>query len=194
MSGTGSIPFTPKGPKQVFTRILLRSMTPDGDIADGEFVLLICAEPDQTNTEGDGREIIISTDTIVDWDTASILTHQIVKIKANRQRLIEQSSYFRCLLNGSFSEACFDCVSINWNTELFLNVLKFMCGYPLDITPESFVPFCEAALFFGVDCLLSKCQNWLKNVTSYKRILLPQIQLSDVIIIWKYGIENACVL
>ncbi|VFQ88050.1 unnamed protein product [Cuscuta campestris] len=166
-------------------------MTPDGDIADGEFVLLICAEPDQTNTEGDGHEIIISTDTIVDWDTASILTHQIVKIKANRQRLIEQSSYFRCLLNGSFSEACFDCVSINWNTELFLNVLRFMCGYPVDITPESFVPFCEAALFFGVDCLLSKCQNWLNNVTSYKRILLPQIQLSDVITIWKYGIENA---
>ncbi|XP_031129352.1 BTB/POZ domain-containing protein FBL11 isoform X1 [Ipomoea triloba] len=75
--------------------------------------------------------------------------------------------------------------------ESFINALRSMFGCSLDITPESFISFCEAALFFGVDYLLSECQCWLKSVTSYKGILLPQIQLADLISIWKYGLENA---
>lgn len=61
-------------------------MATDVDNADGEFVLLRCTEQGQTNPEGDDQAIIVSTDAILDWDMTYILTHQIVKIKANRQR------------------------------------------------------------------------------------------------------------
>ncbi|CAH9099417.1 unnamed protein product [Cuscuta europaea] len=166
-------------------------MTPDVECADGEFVLLSCTGPGGINPEGGGQEIFISMDAIIDWDMTSILRHQNVKIKANRQRLTENSSYFRSLFSGNFSESCSDSISINWNIEPLLNILRSVCGCSVDITSESFIPLYEAALFFGVDYLLSECQNWLQNVTSYRGTLLPQVQLSNVISIWKYGIENA---
>ncbi|RAL44579.1 hypothetical protein DM860_003338 [Cuscuta australis] len=155
-------------------------MTPDGDIADGEFVLLICAEPDQTNTEGDGHEIIISTDTIVDWDTASILTHQIVKIKANRQRHLTSVPHL-CghNLNSMWAISCesfhnvpyellYSCIK---NPNLTVDSEKHLCGAILawlkanigelgsssttindytEILAEVGVWFCSAQILFDV--------------------------------------------
>ncbi|MCD9637694.1 hypothetical protein HAX54_021131 [Datura stramonium] len=131
-------------------------MASNVDAADGETVILICIDSDGSSLDGDHEEIVISTAEVSQWDLTSLAHRPIIKIKANRQRLIQQSSYFHGLLCGSFSESCFDSISIHWDMESLLSMLRFISGFALDLTSENFVPLYEAALFFGVEKLLLK--------------------------------------
>ncbi|XP_075510046.1 BTB/POZ domain-containing protein FBL11 isoform X1 [Primulina tabacum] len=149
---------------------------------------LVCTE---LNPSESLDEILISTADIHNWDLPSILTHSVVKIRVNRSRLIEESSYFRGLLLGRFCESRLDSVALHWNPESILSVLRFIFGCHLDITSDNFVTLSEAALFFGVETLLLKCQVWLNEVTSYKGFQSPQLCLDGLIHIWKYGLEHA---
>ncbi|OMO82139.1 hypothetical protein CCACVL1_12065 [Corchorus capsularis] len=101
--------------------------------------------------------------------------------------LIEESSYFRAILGGSFSESCLDSISVQWQLEIFLNVVKCMFGCPLDITSKNFVPLLEAALYFGVDMLLLQLKSWFSEVSLSKDPGRFQIQLEDLIHIWNFG-------
>ncbi|EYU38623.1 hypothetical protein MIMGU_mgv1a0009752mg, partial [Erythranthe guttata] len=105
--------------------------------------------------------------------------------------LIEESSYFRGLLGGSFSESRLNSISIHWNVESFVNVLMDVFGFDVEISSDNFIPLNEAALFFGVDSLLCKCRVWLEEVTSFKGIQSPQLCLDGLVHIWKYGLELA---
>lgn len=164
-----------------------------GDDDDGgEWVLLKCADPDhQSDTESSHMEITILTSEISGWDLTEILSHRIVTVKANRNRLIQQSSYFRGLLCGSFSESRLNCVSVRWDLESLINILKSVFGSSVDITSNNFLPLFEGALFFGVEVLLSKCKAWLIEETTAKGLCLMQIQVDDLIRIWKFGVEHA---
>ncbi|KAI8560127.1 hypothetical protein RHMOL_Rhmol04G0231800 [Rhododendron molle] len=113
----------------------------DGD--DQSAVVLKCTDPHQPEPDSDYSEIEISTAEICSWDFPTILTHQIIVVKASRNRLIEHSSYFRGLLCGSFRESILDCVSIKWNLETFMIVLKFLFGIPVDVTSTNFLPLFE---------------------------------------------------
>lgn len=40
-------------------------------------------------------------------------------------------------------ESILDCVSIKWNLETFIIVLKFLFGFPVDVTSTNFLPLFE---------------------------------------------------
>ncbi|KAF5750489.1 BTB/POZ domain-containing protein FBL11 [Tripterygium wilfordii] len=109
-------------------------------------------------------------------------------MQAHRKRLIERSSYFRGLLCGSFSESCLDCISIQWNLETFINVMKSIYSFPLDITSQNFIHLLEGALYFGVESLVLKCRTWFSLISSSKG---PAVLLDDLINIWNFGLEHA---
>ncbi|KAK6290124.1 hypothetical protein POUND7_001665 [Theobroma cacao] len=159
---------------------------------DDDFVILVCTDP-TNEIEGDisNEEIVISTTDIFRWDFPSTLSFRTFKIRAHRNRLIEESSYFRGLLGGSFSESCLDCISIQWHLETFLNVVKCMFHCPLDITSKNFIPLFQAALYFGVEILLLQLKSWFSEVSVSKDPGLFQIQLDDLIDIWNFGLEHA---
>lgn len=170
--------------------------SPAAGDGDAGFVILRCIDSDITESEEvqirDAEvEIFISTDDINTWNFASILNHSAVQIKADRKRLVGNSSYFRGLLGGNFSESCLSSFSIHWNVESFLNVLRSLFGCSVNVTPDNFVLLYEAALFFGVEKLLLKSQNWLREVTSFDRYPHPQLQLDSLVAIWKCGQEHA---
>ncbi|CAA0829674.1 ubiquitin-protein ligases, partial [Striga hermonthica] len=155
-----------------------------------ELVTLICSESKGSDPV-DLSEIVISTPEIGSWDLPSIISHKALKIKADPNRLIEQSSYFRGLLSGSFSEAGLSSLSIHWELRSFLSVLRAIFGCEVEISPDNFVLLNEAALFFGVDILLSKCQVWLDELTSSRGHREPRLCLVSLIQIWKHGLEHA---
>ncbi|KAL0336990.1 UNVERIFIED_CONTAM: BTB/POZ domain-containing protein FBL11 [Sesamum calycinum] len=109
-----------------------------------------------------------------------------IVLSTGRHQLIEESSYFRGLLSGSFSENGLTSVSIHWNVESFANILRFIFGCPVEITSDNFIPLNEAALFFGVETLLLKSRVWLEEFTSQSQVLC----LDSLIDIWKYGLER----
>ncbi|XP_027768074.1 BTB/POZ domain-containing protein FBL11 isoform X2 [Solanum pennellii] len=164
-------------------------MASDVDTADGETVILNCIDSNESRLDGDREEIVISTAEVSRWDLTLLGHRSIIKIKANRQRLIRQSSYFHGLLSGSFSESCCDSISIHWDMESLLSMLQFIFGCSLDLTSENFLPLYEAALFFGVDKLLLVCRSWLDYVTSEVRIWPPELCLEDLVHIWDYAID-----
>ncbi|XP_048225794.1 BTB/POZ domain-containing protein FBL11 isoform X5 [Ricinus communis] len=94
-------------------------------------------------------------------------------------------------LCNSCSESNLNCVSIQWNMEVFVNVLKFVYGCQVDVTSKSFLSLFEAALYFGAELLLLKCKTWFSEVTSSKRSGLLKVQLEDLIHIWNFGLEHA---
>ncbi|CAK9159572.1 unnamed protein product [Ilex paraguariensis] len=157
---------------------------------DDDMVVLRCIDPNYIEPEPDHEQILISTADINNWDLLFILSNQTVQVKANRNRLIEQSSYFRGLLSGSFSESCLECISIHWRLETFLSVLRCLFDCPVDVTSDNFLSLYEAALFFGVEMLLLKCKIWLTEVTSLKGLSSLQLQLHELIHIWKFGLEH----
>ncbi|CAL5350771.1 unnamed protein product [Camellia sinensis] len=158
---------------------------------DDDWVLLRCTDPHQTDPpESDHTEILISTADISTWDFPTILTHQFFIVKSKRSRLIQHSSYFRGLLCGTFSDSGLNCISIKWNLETFMSILKIIFDFPVDVTSNNFLLLFEGALFFGVELLLLKCKAWLIDVTSLKDLCSLQIQLEDLINIWKFGIEH----
>ncbi|KAL2509220.1 ubiquitin-protein ligase [Forsythia ovata] len=163
----------------------------DSDNSD-EFVTLSCTVFDGSENENsDANQIVISTADVSSWDFQSILSRKVLKIKANPNRLIEKSSYFCGLLRGSFCESRMEYISIHWDAELFLIVLRFIFGCEVDITSDNFIPMYEAALFFGVETLLLKCHVWLNELTSFKGLQSPELGLYDLVHIWNYGLEHA---
>ncbi|TYG48163.1 hypothetical protein ES288_D11G401400v1 [Gossypium darwinii] len=157
---------------------------------DDEFVVLVCSDPNnQIETDFSNEEIVISTTDFSTWDYPSTLSFSTFKIQAHRNRLIEESSYFRGLLSGSFSESCLDYISIQWQSETFLNVVRCIFGFRLDITSKNFIPLFQAALYFGVEMLLMQLKSWLSEASLSKDPGLFQIQLEDLIDIWDFGLE-----
>ncbi|CAI9762133.1 unnamed protein product [Fraxinus pennsylvanica] len=158
-----------------------------------EFVTLTCTNFDasERNENSDADQIVISTAGVDSWDLQLISSHKVLKIKANPKRLIEKSSYFRGLLRGNFCESRLKYISIHWDTESFLCVLRFMFGSKVDITTDNFIPMYEAALFFGVESLLLKCHVWLNKVTSLEGVQSPEFCLYDLVHIWNYGFEHS---
>ncbi|KAJ7976084.1 BTB/POZ domain-containing protein FBL11 [Quillaja saponaria] len=160
--------------------------------SDDDYVILFCTNPNPIETETAGeKEILISTRDIHSWDFPTILSFQTVKVQAHRNRLIEQSSYFHGLFSGSFSESCLDSISVKWKVDAFLHILKHIYGCPLNVTSNKFLPLYEGSLFFGVETLLLKCNRWFSEVSSSHEFGSPQIQLDDLIEIWKFGLEHA---
>jgi hypothetical protein len=47
----------------------------------------------------------------------------------------------------------------------------------------------QGALYFGVERLLLKCKVWFSEVSSSKDSGSSQIQLDDLIHIWRFGLE-----
>ncbi|XP_034694533.1 BTB/POZ domain-containing protein FBL11 isoform X2 [Vitis riparia] len=158
---------------------------------EGDVIFLVCTNPNSIEEPIAEDEIYISTAETSSWDLPTILSHRIVKVQSNRNRLIQHSSYFHSLLCGNFRKSCHGSISIQWNLEAFINILKFIYGCPLDVTPQNFIPLYEGALFFGVDTLLLKCKIWFSELISSKGPLSLQIQLDDLIHIWDFGLEHA---
>lgn len=167
---------------------VMASMEHDQD--SDYLVSLICCDFNPDEEPNNSYQITISTAEISIWDLPSILTHKLLKIEVNPNRLIEESSYFRGLLGGSFSESRLDSVSIHWDVASFVSVLRIVYGCEVEISSDSFVPLYEAALFFGVEKLLVKCGTWLAEVTSFSGLQSPQLFLDDLIRIWKYGYDH----
>ncbi|KAF4368234.1 hypothetical protein F8388_022867 [Cannabis sativa] len=106
-----------------------------------------------------------------------------------RLELIEQSSYFHGMLSWSFSESQLDHISIEWELETFVNILKCIHGCSVDVTFDNVINFYEGALYFGVKVLLEKCKTWFLEVTS--STMPSQMQLDDLISIWNFGFKHA---
>ncbi|XP_028782342.1 BTB/POZ domain-containing protein FBL11 isoform X2 [Neltuma alba] len=158
--------------------------------SDDEHVILVFKNPDSIETETEEEEILVSTTDILNWDLQTILRFPTLKIRALRSRLIQQCSYFRGLFRGSFSESCLGSTIVEWNVLSFLDILKYLYGFPLEITSDNFLSLYEGALYFGVDSLLSKCKIWLSDVSSSKGSQPVQMQMEDIILIWKFGLEH----
>ncbi|OWM79105.1 hypothetical protein CDL15_Pgr003276 [Punica granatum] len=181
---------------------------------DGHFVILVCSNPgeDQLETESSHGELLLSTDDLRSWEPSALLHHRTVRIKADRRRqvlkcrhwLIEESSYFDGLLGGSFSESRQGHISIEWSLESFIGALKYVFGCPLDISAKTLLPLLEVgalsfeeaivlvgSLYFGIWALLAKCENWCSEVASSKETGLHQMQLDDLIRIWKFCSQHA---
>ncbi|WOG91095.1 hypothetical protein DCAR_0310343 [Daucus carota subsp. sativus] len=157
--------------------------------SEDEWIVVKCIDPEITAVRSAAADVILSTAVIHTWNLASLHARQIITIKAHRNRLIESSTYFRGLLCGSFSDSSFDCISVQWNPQFLLNLFKFIYGYSVEITSDTFLPLFEGALYFGVDMLLLNCKMWLTEVTSVKEF--PSLQLSSLIDIWKFCLEQA---
>lgn len=169
------------------------AITVDGE-DDGDWVVLECRHPNlielSPETAAVIAEISISAADISSWDLPFILNHQILKIKVNRTRLIEQSSYFRSLLSGNFSESSMFCVSIHWSLDVFLHILRFIHGCHTEVTISTFLPLCHAALYFGLERLVSECRNWFSDKIMMEG-LSSQVRLDELVQFWEFGLEHA---
>ncbi|XP_019455737.1 PREDICTED: BTB/POZ domain-containing protein FBL11-like isoform X1 [Lupinus angustifolius] len=163
--------------------------------SSSEEVILVCTNPDsiQTQTDSPNEEILISTTDILTLNSPTILNFNTIKVHALRDSLVQHSSYFRGLLSGSFSESCLGSITIKWNVQVFIQILKHINGCPLDIVSDTFVPLYEGALYFGVETLLLKCKMWLSEVFSLSSegFQSTEIQVEDLIQFWKFGFEHA---
>ncbi|XP_021728708.1 BTB/POZ domain-containing protein FBL11 isoform X2 [Chenopodium quinoa] len=156
-----------------------------------DWVVLECRDPIFSDHSSEtAAEIFISVADISSWNLPFILTHQIVKVKINRTRLIEHSSYFQSLLCGSFSESSMLCISIQWNRDTFLHILRFIHGCHTEVTISTFLPICHAALYFGLERLVSECRDWFSDILVMEG-LSSQVKLDDLIHFWKFGLEHA---
>ncbi|XP_057549552.1 BTB/POZ domain-containing protein FBL11 [Amaranthus tricolor] len=157
------------------------------------WVVIECKDPnllDHEELPDVSNQIILISTAISSWDLQSILTHHVVRVKINRTRLIEQSSYFRSLLSGNFSESSMFCVSIQWDLEIFLHILRFIHGCHTEVTSCSFIPLCQAALYFGLERLALECKSWLSdNIMNDE--LSSQLKLDDLTNFWEFGVEHA---
>ncbi|KAL0775090.1 hypothetical protein Bca101_040242 [Brassica carinata] len=159
-----------------------------------EFVILVVDnnQPQEEDESSSPCKVIsISASEISSWDLSYILCYRRVKIRAHRTRLIQESSYFHGLLSGSFSESGRDHISIEWNLETFLNLMRCIYDCALDITSTSFLPLFDAALYFGVERLLSKCKRWLSLLASSNDSASPILELPDLVQMWSFGLERA---
>lgn len=163
------------------------------DDEDDQLILLVCTTPTPTPTPDPYHNHPIEeilTDIILS-DLSTFLNFHTIKLHAHRNRLIHHSLYFRGLLSGSFSESCLGSITINWNLPVFMQILKHIYGCSLDITSQNVLPLYEGALYFGVDTLIVKCEDWFSEVFSRNEFPSTQIQTEDLIQIWKFASDHA---
>uniref|UniRef100_A0A7C9DFT2 BTB domain-containing protein n=1 Tax=Opuntia streptacantha TaxID=393608 RepID=A0A7C9DFT2_OPUST len=159
---------------------------------DDDTVVIECRDPNliETVESTSLTEIFILADDISSWDLSTILSHDIIKVKINRSRLIQESSYFQSLLSGNFSESSMHCFPIKWSSRMFLHILRFMHGYHLEVTFCSFLPLYHTALYFGLEKLMSECKSWFSDILE-RRVSSSQLQFDDLIHVWDFGYEQA---
>ncbi|KAJ0973435.1 hypothetical protein J5N97_021394 [Dioscorea zingiberensis] len=158
---------------------------------DEDLVVLVLTDPlSSQDEELTQRGTSVSVSDIHDWNLSQILSCSIIKVEANRSRLMQQSSYFRSLLGGSFSESSLHHVVVQWNLEVIVTVLQFMYGVSINVTPHSLLPLLEGALFFGVENLLLECENWYRKFTSETGNYTLQMPLDALIEIWNFGSDH----
>ncbi|XP_074269047.1 BTB/POZ domain-containing protein FBL11-like isoform X2 [Silene latifolia] len=106
-------------------------------------------------------------------------------------RLIEESTYFRTLFAGNFSESSMCSISVYWNPEMFIPILRFIHGYHMEITIFNFLPLFEAALYFGLERLVVECKTWFCDIMLKERLSSQQLRLDDVVRFRDFGLEHA---
>lgn len=158
------------------------------DVDEDDVIVISITSSDQIGAKIAGEECFVSASQIQTWNLSSILSSPVVKVQAHRSRLISQSSFFHGMLNWSFSESRLVQISIEWDLEAFLNVVKCIYGCRIDISCENFLASYEAALYFGVKILLENCKTWFSDAAS--SAMSPQIPLDDLISIWNFGIKH----
>ncbi|CAH1453237.1 unnamed protein product [Lactuca virosa] len=159
------------------------------DGSDDVMVVLTCIdrnEQDDFSHNQDEDAVMISTVDVYNWNFPSILKHTTIKVKAQRNRLIEHSSYFHGLLGGNFGNPDLE-ILVQWNQPTFLSLLASLFGSPVDVTSESFLSLFEGALYFGMEMIISKCMMWLTKAISVNGV--PLLQLNDLLSIWEFGSE-----
>ncbi|KAJ8479048.1 hypothetical protein OPV22_022775 [Ensete ventricosum] len=155
---------------------------------DGDDVVLELIDPSAVQNELRPETVTSNpTSGVETWNIGLLLQSPSVKVRANRNSLVEQSAYFRGLLCGSFSESSLAHVSIQWNLEALVHVLQFIHGFQLHITSSNFLLILEAALYFGVERLLLECESWFQRTTLAEG---QQIPLDTVIEAWNFGLEQ----
>ncbi|KAK1439449.1 hypothetical protein QVD17_05267 [Tagetes erecta] len=155
-----------------------------GDDDDDVFVVLKCIHLPIEDHEEEEEVMMISTTDVYTWNISSILQYKIIKVKAHRKRLIENSSYFNGLLGGNFSDPDAE-VLVQWNQHTFLSLLASLFGSTLDVTSHNFLSIFEGSLYFGMEIILSQCKMWLTKALSATGV--PLVQLSDLVSIWEFG-------
>ncbi|KAI3707560.1 hypothetical protein L6452_26186 [Arctium lappa] len=173
---------------QTFCQQSMASPAQD-DGGDDVSVVLTCLDRHELaeyNLTQNDEEVVISTTDVHSWNIPSILQHRIIKVKANRNRLTEHSSYFHGLLGGNFSDPDLE-VLVQWNQPTFLSLLATLFGSPVDVNSENFLSLFEGALYFGMETILSKCKMWLTKAMLVNRE--PLVQVNDLVSIWEFGSE-----
>ncbi|KAJ0259689.1 BTB/POZ domain-containing protein FBL11 [Hirschfeldia incana] len=159
-----------------------------------DFVILVVDnnQPQEEEDESSSpRQVIsISASDVSSWDFSEILCYRRVQVRAHRTRLIQESSYFHGLLSGSFSESGRDHISVEWNTETFLILMRCIYDCAVHVTCTSFLPLFDAALYFGVERLLSKCKTWFSMFASSNDPASPILELSDLVQMWSFCLER----
>ncbi|KAJ4748616.1 BTB/POZ domain-containing protein FBL11 [Rhynchospora pubera] len=142
----------------------------------------------------------VSTSDIQSWDLPLLLQSSSLLIRTQRSRLIQQSEYFCALLDGSFSESSVKEISVQWDPQIFLQILQSMFGCSIQIEPDNFLLLIEGALFFGVEALLRECEDWFRLVCSETSLFYHLLSLEYLVDTWNYGkekcvgfIQNECV-
>ncbi|XP_078169718.1 ubiquitin-protein ligase isoform X5 [Carex rostrata] len=132
----------------------------------------------------------VSTFDIQSWDLPLLLQSSSLIITAQRSRLVQQSKYFCALLDGNFSESSLEKISIGWDPQIFLQILQSIFGCSVHIEPDNFLLLIEGALFFGVDALLSACEDWFRRVCSETGLFSHLLSLEYLLGTWNYSKEK----
>ena len=90
----------------------------------------------------------------------------------------DPESFLCCLLKDKLHF----CVEFEDWTNLPSNVCWNLCCF------ENMGVRSQAALYFGVEMLLTRCKSWFSMVASSEAP--PQIQLDELIYIWIFGLEH----
>ncbi|KAK9126460.1 hypothetical protein Scep_015306 [Stephania cephalantha] len=155
-----------------------------------DVVILVLSDPSEDESDIPDSEMSLSMDEISEWNIPAILRCRSINVSANRDRLSSQSSFFRGLLSGSCRESYQDRVTIRWNLEIVVEVLRFICGCRLEINVDNFLPLMEGAVYFGVTALLMECKSWFHETTTHKSISTPQIPFNAIVETWSFAVEN----
>ncbi|CAN1761630.1 BTB/POZ domain-containing protein FBL11 [Linum perenne] len=163
------------------------------DWSSEDFILIHFINSSPAEPTADGGETLLSTTDMDSWDLPTLLHYRTIKILAHRTRLVECCSYFHGLLCGSFSESNMNGVSIEWNLESFVSVLKcvYCSSSSVDVKSRNFISLLEAAMYFGEETLLLKCKDWISKIVLFMESELDEVNMDDLINFWNFGHENA---
>ncbi|GFZ02482.1 hypothetical protein Acr_15g0010900 [Actinidia rufa] len=132
-------------------------MASNSDDGDDDLVVLKCNDPHRTDPEADLTEIFVSTAEICSWDLVSILTHEIVTVKASRNRQLLLLVHLRFCFQiqaQKISYFCSNCVSLTGSSNIpRIFVVSFAEALANDFIPE----LCTSYLARNFVCALLLC-------------------------------------